>query len=387
MQPSDECRISVVLIIDDLEYGGAQRQVVETANNLDPEMFDVHVCCLDDYVPLAKTLRDSERRLHVVKKKWKTDFTVVFRLAKLLRRLKADIAHSFLFSADIAVRLAGRLARVPVIIGSERNTGYTLRKKHLLAYRLTRACVDMIIANSNAGADFNSGLHGIPRDRYRVVHNGVDTARFSPHTANGIRSELGLASDEPVIGVFASFKRQKNHTLFFTAFKRILDRIPNARALLVGDQLYGGMCGTDEHAREIQELVDGLGIRSRCLFLGNRDDVADLYCACDVTALSSLYEGTPNVLLESMACGTPVVATDVSDNSYVASEGGGGYVVPLGDEQALADRIGDLLLDDKLRQEMGLQARSWVETEFSLTRLAEKNAAVYLECLRSKSSE
>ena len=91
--------------------------------------------------------------------------------------------------------------------------------------------------------------------------------------------------------------------------------------------------------------------------------------------------------LESMACGTPVVATDVSDNSYVASEGGGGYVVPLGDEQALADRISDLLLDDKLRQEMGRQARSWVETEFSLTRLAEKNAAVYLECLGNKSSE
>lgn len=371
----------MVLVIDDLEYGGAQRQVVETANSLAPDVFDVHVCCLDDYVPLAATLRDGARRLHVVRKRSRTDVTVVFRLAKLLERLKADIVHSYLFSADIAARLAGRLARTAVVVGSERNTGYRIGARQRWAYRLTRRCVDVIIANSNAGAAYNSRLHGLALSRYRVVHNGVDTRRFVPRPSGRVRKALGLMPEEPVVGVFASFKRQKNHALFFGAFRRVVDRVPNAKALVVGDQLYGGTNGSSQYAREMRRLVDHLGIRGRCLFLGNRRDVAELYCACDITALPSLYEGTPNVLLESMACGVPVVATDVSDNSYVVSAGGGGHVVPLGDERAMADRICDLILDEASRREKGRLAREWVEKEFSLARLAEKSMQVYLECL------
>ena len=105
-------RTCVVLVIDDLEYGGAQRQVIELANNIDPERFEVHVCALSNYVPLGKRLKDSERRLHTVPKMNKFDFTVVPRLARLLKSVNADVVHSYLFSADIASRLAGRLAGI-----------------------------------------------------------------------------------------------------------------------------------------------------------------------------------------------------------------------------------------------------------------------------------
>ena len=369
-----------VLVISNLEYGGAQRQVVELVNQMATDRFDMHVCSLSAYVPLADKLIERDRRLHVIGKRFKFDVTVVWRLARLLRDLRADIVHGYLFDAEIAVRLAGRLAGTPLVLGSERNTDYSLKYRQRFAYRLTRGCVGGVIANSNAGAAFNSRTLGIDASRYRVIHNGVDTERFAPRDAAAIRKELGLGQG-PVVGMFASFKQQKNHPLFFEAAKRVLAQAPETRLLLVGDELYGGMHGSDEYKQRMDELVDELGIRSNCTFLGNRDDVERLYCACDLTVLPSLFEGTPNVALESMACGVPVVATDVSDNAYVVPDGRAGFIVPLGAGRSMADRIAQLIDDVDLRSRMGRQARAWVQREFSTARLAEKTADVYKELL------
>jgi glycosyltransferase involved in cell wall biosynthesis len=371
-------RICVVLVIDDLEYGGAQRQVIELANNMDQGRFDVHVCTLSDYVPLGSQLRDSEHRLHTIVKKNKVDVTVVLRLARLLKSLSADIVQSYLFAPDIASRLAGRLAGTKLVIGSERDSHYYPKKRHVFAYRLTQGCVDLTIANSKAGADFNSRMCGQPASKYRVVYNGVDTERFKPRSRIELRKQLGIPVGDPVIGVFASFKPQKNHSMLLHAFKRVLDLKPNTQLLIVGDQtagdiqFFGKISGTDDYHARMEDLIDELGIRHNCIFLGNRNDVERIYPACDITVLSSLHEGTPNVLLESMACGVPVVATNVSDNSYVVKEGETGYLVELGDVEGMADHIQTLLANEALRREMGKKARGWVLQKFSVEQMVRK---------------
>ena len=375
--PTNRKRICVVIVISNLEYGGSQRQAVELANNMDSARFDVHICSLSEYVPLADSLQNEDRRLHIIPKRFKFDASIPIRLRKLLRDLRADIVHGYLFDAQIASRLAGKLAGTRLVVGSERNTDYSLKRRQLVAFRLTRPFVDLVIANSNAGATFNQRLLGLGASRYHVVHNGVDTERFRPRDSSELRYELGLGEDVPVVGMFASYKRQKNHPLFFAAARRVLQECGNARFLVVGDELYGGLQHTDSHRRHVAELVDALGIRERCLFLGNRPDPERLYPACDVTVLPSIHEGTPNVLLESMACGIPVVATNVCDNSYIVPDGQVGYVVPLGDEAALACRITRLLADAPTRRQMGRNARRWVEQEFSLARMADKTAKVY----------
>ena len=187
-----------------------------------------------------------------------------------------------------------------------------------------------------------------------------------------------------VIGAFASFKPQKNHPMLCRAFRNVLDRVPEAQLLLVGGQLYGNMHGTRDCHASMERLVDELGIRHRCTFLGNRDDVEELYPACDVTVLSSFFEGTPNALLESMACGVPVVATNVSDNAYVVKDGRTGFLVELGDVKEMAARIQLLLENDILRQEMGRRATGWVQQEFSTEQLARNMESVYLEALNQK---
>ena len=377
-------RICVVLVIDDLEYGGAQRQVIELTNNMDHERFDTHVCTLSKYVPLSSQLRDSEHKLHIIAKKNKVDFTVVPRLARLLKSLNADIVHSYLFSADIASRLAGRWAGTRLIVGSERNANYSPRRRHVLAYRLTRRCVDLTIANSKAGVDFNRKMFGQPTSDYRVVYNGVDTERFRPRNRIVIRNELGIPLESRVIGVFASFKPQKNLSMLFQAFKKVLVSFPDTQLLLIGDQLYGNMMGTGDYTTRMDDLIDELGIRQRCMFLGNRNNVERIYPVCNITILSSLYEGTPNVLLESMACGIPVVATDVCDNRYIVKEGETGFLVEVGDIDGMVDRIRVLFDNDALSQEMGQKARDWVLEAFSLERLVSNTEDVYLEALDSK---
>jgi len=381
--PEDQRPFVVVLVISNLEYGGAQRQVVELVNNTDPARCDLHVCSLSDYVPLAAHLRERQHRLHVVQKYFKYDISVVPRLARLLRELRAHVVQGYLFDAQIASRLAAWLAGTPVVVDSERNTDYYLKRRQLLAYRLTRGLVDGVIANSRAGVAFNRRMLGHDPAQYRVIHNGVDHERFCPTDASAARAALGIADDEGVVGMFGSFKAQKNHPLLLAAAVRVLARVPRTRFVFVGDELYAGMRDSTEYQRFIRALVDELGIRERCLFLGNRADVESLYCACDLTVLPSLFEGTPNVVLESMACGVPVVCTDVSDNAMIVPDGRVGYIVPLGDESALADRILELLQNESLRRRMGRAAREWVMREFSTATLARKTVDVYEDLLSS----
>jgi len=172
--------------------------------------------------------------------------------------------------------------------------------------------------------------------------------------------------------------------MIFRAFKIVIDSFPDTQLLLVGDQLDGNISGLAEYRTRMESLIDELGMRKRCTCLGNRDDVELIYPACDITVLSSFYEGMPNVLLESMACGVPVVATDVCDNRYIVKDGEVGHLVTVGDEAAMAHHIESLIGDTALRQEMGRRARNWVIDEFSSKRLAENTEAVYMELLGKK---
>lgn len=373
-----------VIVISDLQFGGAQRQVVELCNRMDPRRYEMHIVSLADYVPLSKTLRDAESRLHIVSKQNKWDFGVAFRLARLLAKLKADVVQGYLFDACIAARIAGRLAGTRIVVDSERNCSGTFKLRHHMAGRATRSFVDIVIANSTAGAEFNRREFGLEQNRYRVVHNGVDTERFQPGRFSELRRELGWDERDLVVGMFASFKRQKNHQLLLKAAPEFLKKFPHARIIFVGDELYNGRSGTAELKKLIEDEIDSMGLRDRFLFLGNRNDVDQIYGACDLTVLPSLHEGTPNVALESMASGVPVVATRIADNEFVIPDGKVGYLVDLGDHLALAERISQLLGDPTLRAKFGVQARTWVLEEFSCQRLAEKTADVFDQALSER---
>lgn len=378
-------RVNVMLLISSLEHGGAERQVVELANALDEERFDVTVCSLSEHIPLAAALRDRETRLVTVPRRGRYDFGVAWRLARVMRERAIQLVHCFLFDAEILGRMAARLSGARAVIASERNSDYQRPRFHEWCLRLTRSWFDVMIANSESGKRFNMRTLGIEPSRIHVIRNGVDVARFRPAEGQRIRRELKIPADAPVVGMVAAFKRQKRYEDFFRVAQIVLQRFPQAHFVSVGEPLRDNLQGSEDYHGEVRRALQSLPIGPRVHFLGRRDDMPDVYSMCDVTVLTSSREGTPNVLLESMACAVPVVATDVADNAHLMPGGDVGFVVKVGDVQDLAERVCYLLADPRRRRERGRIAREWIVREFSTSALARKTQEVYLNVLRSKS--
>lgn len=374
----------ILIVVSNLEYGGAQRQIVELVNNLDMSRYDVQIASLSDYVPLASQIKPAVR-VHIVHKRSRFDFSVVFKLLPIVRQQRTDIVHTYLFDAEIAGRLVALFTtRRLKVIGAERNTNYEFKQIQLIAYKLTNWLCDVVIANSQSGADFNSKHLGIPPEQYRVIYNGVDSDRFCPMDRRSARSALGLGDEHKVIGVFASFKAQKNHLFLLDAVLSIRDDYPEVRLLLVGEMLYGGMHGSDDYNDRVVGRIQDTALSEICILPGNRDDVEALYPACDFTVLPSLFEGTPNVILESMSCGVPVIATRVSDNDRIVVDNETGLLVELGNTAALAAALRRMLDNPSETAEFGKRSRERIIEHFSTRRLAENTAAVYDELVAGK---
>lgn len=379
-------KTNVLLVISALTYGGAERQVVELANNLNREKYNVIVCSLSRENPMLSHLNAE---LVVVEKKRKFDIGVVIRLRRLVAERGIDVVHTFLNDANIAGRFCGAFRELPVVISSERNSHYIEPFVRRFAERVTRSGMDLMLANSAAGKEYCVEFRGIDSSRVAVVHNGVDTRRFNMSELQRaeLRLELGLADDIPLVGMIGNFKAQKNHPIFLKMAASILANGLNVQFLLVGNSPDGALQDNSFYI-DVLKLVESLNISANIQILTARNDMERIYNACDLTVLPSSREGTPNVVLESMACGTPVIATDVADNAYVLRDGVDGRVVKLQDDdstaEALSEIIRHLLSDRDSLLAMRKSARERAVTEFSLSRLAEKTAGVYDELLGAR---
>lgn len=375
--------LRVCLLISSLEFGGAERQVIELARNFDRRRIDPVICTLSDRVPLVENDPEARKILHTIPKRGRFDFTTVPRLASFLRREKIEVVHAFLFDSEMASRLAAPLAGVKKVVASERNADYVRPRLHQFLQTLTKPLFDVMVANSHAGARFNMRTLGLPESRLRVVHNGVDTQRFKPDPAAGLafRSRIGVGPDEPVIGMVGSFKRQKDHATFLRMAAKLLETLPDCRFLIAGDVITGSADSAD-YAAEIRGLARELNLGDRCLFIGNQQDIPGFYNACDLTALLSLREGTPNVALESMACGKPVIASDIADNAIIIRDGEVGHIVPTKAWPEAAGHAERLLGDSAALQVMGVAAREHVCAEFAPECACRKLEDIYWQLAR-----
>ena len=386
MTSSVQTPIPIMLLISSLEYGGAERQVVELMKNIDRSQFDPVVCSLSDHVPLAENLPDQDNELLIVRKQWKYDVTTIIRVARLMRQRKIRLVHAFLFDAEIVARLAAFLAGTRVVIGSERNSDYRRPILETILQHITKYKLDALIANSNAGKDFSIRTLGLHDKSVFVVHNGVDIQRFLPDqkARSRTREHLGIPSGASLVGMVATFKKQKRHDYFFRMAQKVLQDNPDVWFVTIGEPLRDNQQGAGDYHEEIRRLVNELKIFNRCIFLGSQSDMPGIYNACDITVLTSAREGTPNVLLESMACGTPVIASDVADNAEIVPNGKAGFIVPFGDVNAFAHYVHILISDNDKRKYMGRQARNWVSEKFSTISLARNTEAIYSDILQEK---
>jgi glycosyltransferase involved in cell wall biosynthesis len=375
-------RINVLLMIDDLCLGGAERQLVELAKGLDKERFRVLVVTLYPGQPLERELEDQEGiQLLSLNRKGKFDFGILLPLVRLLRRKNIHVIQPFLSPATFFGLTAALLARVPVRVvtercGVRRDTKLGENLYRFAEDRLTRFA-DVAVANSQSGADFLVS-RGIGTGKTRVIYNGVNSERVATSEAEvaALRASLGIAAEAPVIGIVASLTAPKDFPTFLRSARIIRDSVPSARFLVVGD---GPL------RLELERMAAQLGLADSVLFAGHQMRVAPFIGGFDLAVLSSCdYEGCSNYLLEAMGLGRPVVATDIGGNRELVRHGETGLLVPPRDPGALAAAVLTLLYDGALASRLTDSARERFRAGFSVSTMVQQYEQLYEELLQKK---
>jgi glycosyltransferase involved in cell wall biosynthesis len=350
--------VKVMHLITELSTGGAQVALRRLLTNCDRQRFDMQVACLyNGDGAVGQQIRQASIPVHDLKMRAKTDIKAFSRLFHLLRREKPHILHTWMFHANFSGRISGRIARVPIIISAERTMGQEKWMRRRLD-KATAYLADRVVCVSQATAIYAAQVIGIPESKLAVIPNGVDLADFDHlPDVDLARAAWNLPAQGVIIGAVGRLHAVKGFTYLLEAFARLAPDFPQATLLLVGD-------GPDRSI--LEQLAARYRLSQRVTFMGEQTDVPSFLAALDVLALPSLHEGMPNVVLEAMAAGLPVVASHTGGVPEVVVHGETGWLVAAADQGALCKAIFNLLNDPSRAQAMGKAGRQRVERLFNL---------------------
>src|SRR6266404_1396225 len=368
-RPEPCSRISVVHVIDSLDVGGTETQMVEVVRRLDPRLYQVTVVCLRAGGPLTATLEEKgipiiEFAKHRSMLSLRSSYQLL-RLAWFLRRERVRVVHSHDLWANLMAVPAAWIAQTPVVISSQRNLAhlpwYTpLRRKVMsLIYRLSTH----VIANSEAVRELLVEKFGVPSRQVHVFRNAVDFDRFN-HQSNRPNDIDKMSNRETkfILNVANMNTEMKGHGLLIQAARTVCSVSPRVRFLFVGD---GPL------RSRLESQVQELQLQDHVFFLGRRKDVPQILSRSDLFVFPSLAEGLPNAILEAGASGLPIIATPVGGIPEIIIHNVTGLLVPPGDSQALAESILWVLKNPELASDLSRACQRRVLTEFSFDKLLE----------------
>lgn len=285
----------------------------------------------------------------------------IHRARRTIRRLAPDIVHTHSLSTHYLIRVASIMARTPVVIPHLHGM-IDIRLKGTLKQREQRLlpCTDRMLFVSRAVLDnFREIVLGGPspadhlESRLEVIHDGVDIENFSRERKaewDALRAEYGIPQDAPVIGKVGRLDPVKNLELLIDVVRLLKPRFPSIRCVLVGD-------GRSEYRSHLEQQAKSRGVGENVIFAGYRMDTAAHFGLFDVSMLTSRSEGLPRSIIESMAAGTPVVASDIAGMNEVIEHGVSGFLAPAREAEAFAAYVGRLLEDPELRHRLAAEGR------------------------------
>ncbi|MBM3250519.1 MAG: glycosyltransferase family 4 protein [Candidatus Omnitrophica bacterium] len=370
-------KINLLYIITKLELGGAQKQLLSLIKRLDREKFNLFLFTAKKGILLGEALSMEglqvkpsfflERPVNPLR-----DMAAFFEIYFFIRKNKIDIVHTHSSKAGIVGRLAARLAGVKTILHTVHGWpfhDYQSRIARRLFIRLERIAAgfsNRIVVVS--ASDWEKGLKnyiGTP-DKYALIRYGIDYAEFN--NPNGKIREEFKAGKDPLVGCISCLKPQKAPEDFIRTVQLVKEALPQAKFLLVGE---------GELRPRIESLIQRLKLEEAVTLTGWRRDIPRILSGVDVFVLSSLWEGLPVAVLEAMASGKPVVATDTGGVREVVREEETGFLVPAGRPDVLSGRLLNLLQNASLRKTMGERARAALGEDFRIEKMADEFTLLY----------
>lgn len=377
---------NVLFIIDSFEQGGSERQALQLLRQLhESGKVRVQLACLQDRGTLkqeAEQLGLGEICEYPLTSFYDLNFVrQLRRFVSYVRKHRIDVVHSHCFYTNIFGMIGAFVARVPARVTSKGETDGFRTPLQKRVERFSFRLAHYVIANCLVVRDMLI-REGVNPKRIVQHYNGLDLDRLRVPTA-GSRAEalakFGLPADRRLITIVANLRNPvKDHPTFLRAAAGVRREVDDAAFVIAGE---------GELMPELRALAAKLGISNDVHFIGRCDDVAALLSVSHVGVLSSRAEGFANAILEYMAAGLPVVATDVGGVREAIVEGETGFIVPRGDDEQLAERIVQTLADDERARAMGARGKAIVGEKFSSEHHLRNTLELYDELLRKQSLE
>ena len=362
-------KLKLLHIIHSFDVGGLENGLVNLINHLDPERYAHEVCCIATSGPMASRLERPVIIHELGKGASDKSYQLPLKLAGLIRSSVPDIVHTRNWGTIDGITGA-RLAGVKKIVhgehGREASDPHGKNRKRKIIRKLISPAISRFVPVS---ADLNDWLINdikVPAKKVYLIINGVDMSKFEPAVdKHALRRRLGLAEDCPLIGIVGRLDPVKDHATLIKAFAKVSGL---AQLIIVGD---GPM------RQSLQSIVGELKLTDRTVFLGTRNDVADILGALDVFVLPSIAEGISNTILEAMSSGLPVVASRVGGNPELVADNTTGVLFEPGDHEHLTRILSNYITNQGLTRQHGQAGRKRVEDEFSLEIMVQKYDELY----------
>lgn len=372
--PDEARRIKLLLVVDEMEVGGTQRQIVNIVRGLDHQHFAITLLYFRNRSHLATEVERAGVDVHCVARSHRFDPSFVARLRAFLRRGRFDVMHCFSLSGEFWGALARRLLpqrQRPALVTSIRGTYEWYSHSHWRVKRWLTRQSSAVVANSRSGAEFAAEKMQLRPETFLVIYNGVALAALEPHAPETLRAALAGAHRTLIVFVGRLVDHKDVPTLLRAAGR--LARGSRPMIALAGD---GPLRG------ELESIVRERGLSESVVLLGECASPAALIDAGDMLVLPSVREGLSNVILEAMIAGKPVIASRAGGNVELIIDDVDGLLFDVGDDAALAGAIERLIHDPALRLRLGEAARAKALRNFSVPAMAEALDHCYRSVVR-----
>ena len=354
----------ILHLITGLEIGGAEMMLLKTLPRMQND-FDNRVCCINGHGPMGEKLEAAGVPVYYLNLKNIFDLDIIWRFKKIIKEFNPDILVTYLIHADLFGRILGRIFGIKKIICSVRAKLIQVKYLPLLFLdALTSPLVTHYHFNSQTVANMYHKFFFLPKRKITIIPNGLEIGKYDIHIDTQKKKEaLGISQNKTVLGYTAKLREQKGHKYLITAFAEVLKNDKDIVLILIGD---------GDERKNIERQAHDLGISNDLILLGNRDDVPEILQIIDIFVFPTLFEGMSNALMEAMAAGKPIIATDIPENKELINDNVSGILVPAKKSSAIAESILKLITNKLQVQNIAANAKNKASKRFSLEKITQE---------------